>query len=136
MRGLTILAFILISAQSLCCAQDARSVQSGNEKVELIIENQSDLPLKIQWIDFEGKPQDYGVIPAGQAKPFESYPGHNWQFVVNRQTVGSYRATAADRQTFTISGGSSAPASTNSPGQGTGSDSKMGDKENGLFQQF
>ncbi len=76
MRGLTILAFILISAQSLCCAQDARSVQSGNEKVELIIENQSDLPLKIQWIDFEGKPQDYGVIPAGQAKPFESYPGY------------------------------------------------------------
>lgn len=136
MRGLTILAFILVNAQSLCFAQDARSVQSGDKKIELIIENQSDLPLKIQWIDFEGQPQDYGVIPAGKTVPYESYPGHNWQFVVDRQTVGSYRATAADRQTFILSGGSSAPAPTNSAGQGTAPRPKMSDKENGLFQQF
>lgn len=127
MRGFTILAFILVNAQSLCCAQEARSTQSGDQPVQLTVKNESDLPLKIQWIDFEGKPQDYGIIPAGQAKPFESYPGHNWQFVVNRQTVGSYRATNADRQTFTLSGGSSVPA----PSQ-----SETGDKGNGLFQQF
>ena len=128
------MGFFFINAQLLCFARDARSVQSGNQPVQIIFENQSDLPLKIQWIDFEGQPQDYGVIPAGKTVPYESYPGHSWQFVVDRQTIGSYRATTADRQTFTLSGGGAVPVPTKSTGQGGTSQPLMNDTENGLFQ--
>lgn len=109
MRGLTIWALVVTCAHSCCDAQDNKSVHAGGNLVKLMIENDTGSPLGVQWMDFEGNGQDYGNVPAGQTIPYQSYRGHVWQFVSNQEVIGTYRMTKADSQTFTVSGGGSAP---------------------------
>jgi hypothetical protein len=109
MRWLTIWALVFTCAHSCGYAQDNKSVHAGGKLVKLMIENDTGSPLGVQWMDFEGKGQDYGTVPNGQTVPYQSYPGYVWQFISNQEVIGTYRTTKADRQTFTVSVGGSAP---------------------------
>lgn len=95
--------------------QGQRSQQMGDKNVVVEVQNGTQYDLGLFWVDFEGKKQDYGQVPAGQTVPVQTYPGHLWSFQVGQQAVGVYRANTADKQIFTVSGAGQNTTPTNQP---------------------
>ncbi len=58
---------------------DSRSGDSGAKPIAIVFDNRSDDAVDLWWIDFDGKIQNYGTIPARGTLSQASYPLHLWE---------------------------------------------------------
>lgn len=114
-RTTSIIAAICLLFQSVGAQEDpARSLNNGSSQVEVQLTNGTNSTLSLQWIDFQGKTQDFGEVTPQETVTLETNPGHLWVLSDGRQAVVRYRATAAPQQSLAL-GGAAPPANTPVP---------------------
>lgn len=47
-------------------------------RINIRIQNDSESPVQLFWMDFEGRPQAYGTLEPGESKTQSTFPGHSW----------------------------------------------------------
>lgn len=97
--SLVVMATMSLQAQN----NPEKSLQSGDQPVEITITNAYPTTVAVSWVDFNGRPQNYGSLPPGNIVQVQSYPGHLWRFAANGQATGRYRATFGKKQSYTVS---------------------------------
>ena len=71
------------------------SRQTGAETFITFV-NQLDVPVRLFWIDTEGKRQDYGRVETGARRRQHTFTGHVWLVTdPNEETLAVYQAVAA-----------------------------------------
>lgn len=74
-------------------ASDSANLQSNPEgsRFEVIFTNSRNEPVKIYWIDRQGKRKSYGTLEAGWRKPYTTRPGALWLITdANEKPLGSF----------------------------------------------
>lgn len=49
-----------------------------DQRIDIQVKNETERPVELFWIDFEGRPRPYGTIEPGAALPQSTFPGHAW----------------------------------------------------------
>ena len=50
----------------------------GQTRVFLLLQNNLNLDIDMIWLDFDGKPQSYGIIKAGESRIIPTFSTHRW----------------------------------------------------------
>lgn len=69
-----------------------RNSARSSDSVDIEIVNQLSEPIELVWIDWEGEPQSYGMLDAGQSRQMGTYQDHVWLLKRGEQNVGCFLA--------------------------------------------
>lgn len=76
----------------LVAIEDLRSRNGrGNEETILLCKNETDQPIDLQWIGFDGNSHSYGKLAAGESTQQSTYVGHRWKAVANGQILAAWQ---------------------------------------------
>ncbi|MDP6526477.1 MAG: hypothetical protein QGH15_19870 [Kiritimatiellia bacterium] len=91
----------MIGGKQLACIDPGKEkeLKSPEDDVEatLTIENKTQSPIKLQWLDYDGARVHYQNIAAGREAVQLTYVGHYWIILdAKDKPVGIYETTQAD----------------------------------------